>query len=72
MLKTNLKKAASSTGNFIQNHKVGIAVTAAVIGTTIASRWVHGSVVKAHEEFLKEKGLFEEFVTTYFQDPTDI
>lgn len=69
MLKTNLKKAASVTGNFIQDHKVAIAIAGTFVATTFAARWVRNGVIEAHEEFLKEKNLFEEFTTTYFEDP---
>lgn len=67
--KTALKKAASSTGKFVDRHKVAIAIAGTFVATTFAARWVRDSAIEAHEEFLKEKGLFDEFVQTYFQDP---
>lgn len=69
MLKTNLKKAASAAGNFVNDHKVAIAITGTFVATAALSKWVRNGVIEAHEEFLNEKGLFEEFTAKYFEDP---
>lgn len=72
MLKTNLKKAASVTGNFIERHKVAIAVTGTVVACAAVTRWIGNSTIEAYEEFVTEKGLMSEFTAKYFEDPADI
>lgn len=69
MLKTNLKKAASVAGNFIEDHKVAIAITGTFVATAALSRWVRNGVIEAHEEFLNDKNLMSEFTARYFEDP---
>jgi hypothetical protein len=45
--------------NFVSRHKVAIAVTA----TASACLAIHRVSLRQHDEFLKEKGLLEEFYT---------
>lgn len=53
----NIKQKAVSTKNFVQAHKVAIAVT------VTSAFWiaVNRRAMKDHNEFLKEKGLYNEF-----------
>lgn len=55
----NLKQKARSTKNFVKKHRVAIAVTATV--TTMVA--LNRKALQQHDEFLKEKGLYEEFYT---------
>lgn len=54
-----VKKAAVSTKNFVYKHRVAIAVVA----TTAVCLKINNLALKQHNEFLKEKGLYEEFYT---------
>lgn len=54
-----LRTKAVSTKNFVSRHRVAIAVTA----TSIVWIYVNRSAMQQHNEFLKEKGLYEEFYT---------
>jgi len=58
-----VKKTAAATKKFVEDHKVAISVTL----TALACLTLHQKVVVAHNDFLKERGLFDEFYT----DPTD-
>lgn len=60
---TRLARARASIKNFVEEHKVAIAVTA----TSTACLALNRVALKQHDEFLKEKGLYEEF----YSDPTD-
>jgi hypothetical protein len=53
------KKAAASTKQFVSDHKTAITVT----GTALVCLAIHRFALKGHNEFLKEKGLYEEFYT---------
>lgn len=57
-MKNKLAKAAASTTKFVKDHKVAIAVTA----TAATCLVVHRMALKDQMNFLKEKGLWEEFV----------
>jgi hypothetical protein len=43
--------------NFVQRHKVAIAIT----GTAASCLYLNGVALRQHDEFLKEKGLYNEF-----------
>ena len=43
MLKTNLKKAVSATAEFVEDHKVAIAITGTFVATTFAATLKTGS-----------------------------
>lgn len=45
--------------SFIERHKVGLAVT----GTAIIAVVVNRAALRQHDEFLKEKDLYDEFYT---------
>ncbi|MFL6416815.1 MAG: hypothetical protein ACJ74Y_14220 [Bryobacteraceae bacterium] len=54
-----VQKAASSTKKFVIKHKTALAVTAtAALGLAL-----NKSALKAHDDFLKEHDLYEEFYT---------
>jgi len=53
------KKVAASTRKFVSDHKVGIAV----VSTAYVCYKIHRGTVKGWNEFLTEKGLFDEFYT---------
>lgn len=55
----NIKQKALATKNFVAKHRVGIAVTA----TSVFWIAVNQRAMQQHNEFLKEKGLYEEFYT---------
>lgn len=52
-----IKKATDSTKNFVKKHRVAIAV----ITTTLVCGKINRMALAQHNEFLKEKGLYEEF-----------
>lgn len=54
-----LKNKAIATKNFVAKHRVAIAVT----GTAAACLYLNRRAMSQHDEFLKEKGLYEEFYT---------
>lgn len=68
-MKDKLVKAASSTLNFVEKHKVAIAVTGTVVACATITRMIGNSTLEAYEEFIEEKGLTAEFITRYFEDP---
>lgn len=54
-----LKQKLDSAKQFVDDHKVAIAVTAtALVGVAVNRR-----ALKSHDDFLKEKGLYNEFYT---------
>lgn len=55
----NNTATATPVRNFVRKHKVAIAVTA----TVIVMGGINRLALKQHDEFLKEKGLYEEFYT---------
>jgi hypothetical protein len=50
---------ANRAKNFIERHKVAIAVGA----TAAVTLWIHRIALKQHEEFLAEHDLLDEFYT---------
>lgn len=56
-MKLKLAKAVVSTQEFVVRHKTKIAV-AATAATCIA---IHVTVIKQHNDFLKEHDLFEKY-----------
>ncbi len=55
------KKALSRTKNFVTDHKVAIAiVTTAAATTAVCVKFQHGAIREVNN-FLTEKGLYEEF-----------
>lgn len=57
-MKNIAKKVVVSSKNFIVNHKTAAAVAA----TAIVLVSVNKQALKDHEEFLKERGLYDEFI----------
>lgn len=57
----NPKNVALSAKNFVTNHKVAIAVvTTAAVTTAMCVKMQRGAIAQVNE-FLTEKGLYEEF-----------
>lgn len=56
-----IKKTRSSAKKFVADHKVGIAITATAVTTFMACAAISRSAVAQREDFLKEKGLLDEF-----------
>jgi signal transduction histidine kinase len=52
-----MKKTATAAKNFVVAHKTALAVTA----TAVTCLALNKRAMRMHDEFLKEKGLFEEF-----------
>lgn len=59
MDKNTLKNKLSSAKNTVARNKTKILVTTTVVATGAAALMRIG--IKQHNEFLKEKGLYEEF-----------
>lgn len=55
----NITKTALTAKNFVVRHKTAITV----VGTAAACLYLNRLALKQHNEFLKEKGLYEEFYT---------
>jgi hypothetical protein len=53
----NIKQKAVSTKNFVKAHKVAVTV----VVTSAIWITINRAALKGHNEFLKEKGLWEEF-----------
>ncbi len=58
-----VKKTAAATKKFVEDHKVAISVTL----TALVCLKLNQIVVTGHNDFLKERGLYDEF----YNDPTD-
>lgn len=56
-----IKQAAARTKKFVEDHKVGIAVTV----TSVCWIAINRGAVKEHDDFLREKGLYDEFYTQF-------
>jgi hypothetical protein len=54
-----IKKATNSTKEFVKKHRVAIAV----VVTSACWLKINHIALAQHNEFLKEKGLYEEFYT---------
>ena len=54
-----MKKTLATTKNFVVKHKVAIAVT----GTAVFCLYLNRLALAQHNDFLKERGLFDEFYT---------
>ena len=52
-----MKEKALAIKHFVQKHKVAIAV----VSTASSCLYLNRLALKQHDEFLKEKGLFDEF-----------
>ncbi len=57
-----VKKTAAATKKFVEDHKVAISVTL----TALVCFKLNQMAIGGHNEFLKERGLYDEFYT-----PTD-
>lgn len=62
------KKARASAEKFVADHKVGIAVVVTAVTTFYACAAVSRSAVAQREDFLKEKGLLDEFNAQFDED----
>ncbi len=58
-----VKKTAAATKKFVADHKVALAV----IATAACCLTFQVKVMSAHNDFLKERGLYDEF----YADPED-
>lgn len=56
-----IKKAQASAEKFVADHKVGIAVAITAVTTFYGCAAISRSAVAQREDFLKEKGLLDEF-----------
>jgi hypothetical protein len=56
-----IKKARVSVEKFVADHKVGIAVVTTAVTTFYACAAVSRAAVGQREDFLREKGLLDEF-----------
>lgn len=54
-----MRDKLSATKDFIERRKVGIAVVSTATIMAVLNR----AVLKNHDDFLKEKGLYDEFYT---------
>jgi hypothetical protein len=54
-----IKKTLSATKTYVADHRVVLSVTV----TAAACLYLNHLALKDHDEFLKEKGLLEEFYT---------
>jgi len=56
-----MDKTTNRLKTFVTAHKTAIAVTVAVVATTAAATLINKAAFQQHDNFLTEKGLFEEF-----------
>lgn len=63
-----IKKTRASFEKFVADHKVGIAITATAITTFVGCAAISRSAVAQREDFLKEKGLLDEFNAQFDED----
>lgn len=54
-----IKKATKRIGKFVEDHKVGIAV----VSTIIVMGKLNKIALRDHDNFLRDKGLYDEFYT---------
>ena len=54
-----INKVVISTKRFVDVHKVAIAVTV----TAVVCQTVNNMALRGHDNFLREKGLYDEFYT---------
>lgn len=59
-----IKNAQLRTKKFVSDHRVGLAIT----GTSAAWLYVLVSANKGHNDFLREKGLYDEFYSSDNED----
>ncbi len=52
-----IKKVTNSSKKFVNDHKVGIAITVTAVSCLILNRFA----LRGHDDFLKAKGLYDEF-----------
>ncbi len=57
-----IKKVANASKKFVDDHKIGITITLTALTCLMVNRYA----LSGHDDFLKEKGLYDEFYT-----PTD-
>ena len=67
-MKNALNKARVSFEKFVADHKVGIAVTVTAVTTFYGCAAMSRSAVGQREDFLKEKGLLDEFNAQFDED----
>lgn len=63
-----IAKTQSSVKKFVADHKVGIAVTVTAITTFVGCAAMSHAAVAQREDFLKEKGLLDEFNAQFEED----
>jgi hypothetical protein len=63
-----IKKTRSSAKKFAADHKVGIAIATTAVTTFVACAAISRSAVAQREDFLREKGLLDEFNAQFDED----
>lgn len=63
-----IKKARVSVKKFAADHKVGIAITVTAITTFVGCAAMSRAAVAQREDFLREKGLLDEFNAQFDED----
>lgn len=63
-----IKKARLSVEKFVTDHKVGIAIATTAVTTFVGCAAISRSAIAQREDFLKEKGLLDEFNAQFDED----
>lgn len=63
-----IAKTQNSVKKFVADHKVGIAVTVTAVTTFVGCAAMSRAAVAQREDFLKEKGLLDEFNAQFEED----
>lgn len=59
------KNAVASAVNFVDRHKVTIAIVTTAAATAVIAKKVMGSQLEAATEFMKEEGILDKFYATF-------
>ena len=65
------ESTTTTVKSFVARHKIALSVTTTMVATATVCIMMNQSAIKQHNDFLTEKGLFDEF---YYMsdDPTDM
>ena len=70
---TSIKeKARNSFEKFVEDHKVGIAITVTAVTTFLATAKMSRYAVGQREDFMREKGILDEFNAMFEDEDADL
>lgn len=64
------QKTLNTSVNFVRTHKLPIAIVATAVTTAVVVKKTLGNQLEAAEDFIKDQGLYTEFLKTFLDEET--